>query len=159
MRRKLPWFLFAASLAANLFFVAGAIVGRVASDDTPPGTADRLAAVAQELDLDEAQAAALGELRREFRSRWQANRQAGQSQRRAMLAEIAKPDFDRETFLRLADERFQQRRELFADFAQSLHAYLRGLTPEQRRKFLAMAEERGFLRSLFRSRPAGNKDG
>ena len=150
MRAKLPWILFAASLALNLFFLGGAIVGRVASDGRAPEAEERLAAVAEELSLSQSQLSELRELRQEMRARWRANRESGQGRRAQMLAELAKPTFDREAFLRLSDERFRQRREFFADFGESLHGYLQGLQPEQRQKFLEMAKDRGFLRRLFR---------
>ena len=79
-----------------------------------------------------------------------------QAQRQAMWAEMAKPEFDRAAFEDQLSARFDQRRDFFVEFAESLHGYLATLSPEQRTDFIAMAEERGFMRKLFFKRRTQN---
>ena len=79
-----------------------------------------------------------------------------QEQRQALWAVMAKPEFDRAGFEARLAARFDQRRDFFVEFAESLHGYLATLSPEQRAGFVEMAEERSFMRKLFFKR--ANKD-
>src|SRR3546814_11753827 len=64
MRSKVLWFLLAASLALNVFFVAGVIWPRLMGHPQPPHGHDAVAQAAADFALDDRQVAALEDLRR-----------------------------------------------------------------------------------------------
>ena len=70
--------------------------------------------------------------------------------REALLAEIASPTFDRDRVATLVEDGSAQRQTFFVSMAQDLHAFVATLTPEQREKFLKLAQKRGFLLRLLR---------
>ncbi len=159
MRARLPWILLVASLALNLFFLAGLaypqLFGRVAGTTT----ADPVAAVAEELKLDDAQTAALAALRQRVAERRQATGGDAGSFRALLIAELAKPEFDR---LGL-EERMQERRAVMGivvlDTVEDLHGYLATLSPAQKTAFLERAKDRRFLRRLLWPRRSSNQQG
>ncbi len=154
MRIKLIWVLLAASLAANLFFVAGALYTLYGKDDWHARPGANVDSVAERLALSPEQRDGLLALREKARQGRKGSREGHESRRAAFVAELGKPAFDREGVLALMEARSAQRRARIVDVAQDLHAYLATLSPEQRQAFLAMARERGFLRRLFgRPRP------
>ena len=154
MRIKLIWVLLAASLAANLFFVAGALYTFYGKDDWHARSGANVDSVAERLGLSPEQREGLMALREKARQGRKGPREGRESRRAAFLAELGKPAFDRDGVLALMEARSAERRARIADVAQDLHAYLATLSPEQRQAFLAMARERGFLRRLFgRPRP------
>ncbi len=149
MRTKLVWILLAASLAANVFFVAGALYTLYSKDDRGAGPGANIDSVAERLALSPEQRDGLLALREKARQGRKGSREGRESRRAAFVAELGKPTFDREGVLALMEERSAEWRARIVDVAQGLHAYLATLSPEQRREFLAMARERGFLRRLF----------
>ena len=154
MRTKLIWILLAASLAANVFFVAGALYTLYGEDDRRAGSGATVDSVAERLALSPEQRDGLLALREKARQGRKGSREGRESRRAAFIAELGKPTFDRAGVLALMEARSAERRARIVDVAQDLHAYLATLSPEQRREFLAMARERGFLRRLFgRPRP------
>ncbi len=155
MQRKLPWMLFAASMALNILFVSGFLVGQ-ASSGQADSAASKLEEVAERLSLSDEQRQGLVDLRGRLAERRAGMRDQKQAQRQAMWAEMAKPEFDRAAFEDQLSARFDQRRDFFVEFAESLHGYLATLSPEQRTDFIAMAEERGFMRKLFFKRRTQN---
>ena len=65
------------------------------------------------------------------------------------MAELAKPELDRARLGEVMDGGRDQRRAFFEGLMVELHGFLATLTPAQKESFLAMAEERHFLRALF----------
>ncbi len=157
MRRKLPWILFALSLAANLFFVIGVGTTYVTERDLAKSPEQRIEFLADRLDLSEERRQDLRALRDALRQRWTGMRGGFRNRRAELMAEVARPDFDRERVLALLDRRAEQRRETLADTAEEVHAFLATLSPAQRQTLLDMARERGFLRTLFGWRGRGSK--
>ncbi len=154
MRVKLLWILLAVSLTANVFLVAGALYTLYGQDDWRAGPGANVDSVAERLALSPGQRDGLLALREKARQGRKGSREGHESRRAAFLDELGKPTFDRERVLALMEARSAKRRARIVDVAQDLHAYLATLTPEQRREFLAMARERGFLRRLVgRPRP------
>jgi Spy/CpxP family protein refolding chaperone len=149
MRPRLPWVLFAVSLAVNIFFVAGVTYGVFTKERLERSPEARLDFIAERLNLDAAQRQGLVELRESLRSRWGDRREQRDDLRAAMLAELGKPTFDREAMLTLIDERHAQRRERIVESSEQVHAYLWTLDPPQREQFLALARERGFWHGLM----------
>ena len=152
MRAKLPWILLAVSLLGNAV-LAGAVYTLTREEDSAAKQAAHLDSVAERLNLTPEQRDGLIALRDRARARREAQRadraEQREDRRGAFLAELGKPEFDRERMMALMEERGAQRRAHFADLAAELHAYLATLNPPRREQFLAMARERGFLRGLF----------
>ncbi len=154
MRIKLIWVLLAASVAANVFFVAGALYTFYGKDDWRAGPGATVDSVAERLALSPEQRDGLLTLRDKARKGREGMREGRKQRRAAFLDELGKPSFDRDRVLALMEARSAERRARIVDVVQDLHAYLATLSPEQRQEFLAMARERGFLRRLFgRPRP------
>ncbi len=149
MKDRLAWFLFAVSLAANVFFAAG--VGYTVYQDRRAADSPeaRVDLVAERLGLDDAQHEALGSLRERAAMRLPGLRQADRPVRTEILKQIAQPSFDRELIMDMLVERDEERRPYFAEYAEDLHGFLVTLTPEQRETFLGLARERGFLRRVY----------
>ncbi|WP_299623498.1 periplasmic heavy metal sensor [Pelagibius sp.] len=148
MGGRLPWYLLAASLAVNVFFLAGLAFPQLFGvSDTP--TPDPVAVVAEELELSAAQRADLVALRGRVAERRAAAGGNGGSFRALLIAELAKPAFDRAGL----EARMQDRRAIVGkvvlDVAEDLHGYLATLSPEQKAAFLEKAKERAFLRRLL----------
>ena len=153
MRAKLPWILLAVSLVANAV-LAGAVYTLTSAADPAAKRAAHVESVIQRLALSPGQRDGLLALREKARQGRKGSREGRESRRAAFIAELGKPAFDRAGVLALMEARSAKRRARIVDVAQNLHAYLATLSPEQRREFLAMARERGFLRRLFgRGRP------
>ncbi len=153
MRAKLPWILLAVSLVANAV-LAGAVYTLTSTADPAAKRVAHVESVIQRLGLSPEQRDGLLALREKARQGRKGSREGHESRRAAFIAELGKPTFDRAAVLALMEARSAERRARIVDVAQDLHAYLATLSPEQRRKFLAMARERGFLYRLFgRGRP------
>ncbi len=149
MRAKLLWLVLVVSLTANVFLVAGALYTLYGKDGRHAKYDANVESIGDRLALTEAQRRGLAALRERVQERRQGMRGQSGERRAAFLAELAKPTFDRDRVLALIGTRSIDWRERFADMAGDLHAYMATLTPPQREQFLAMARERGFLRSLF----------
>jgi Spy/CpxP family protein refolding chaperone len=144
MRIRLLWILLAISIVANLFFAIGVGYTRYRHAD------DTVERFTKQLDLTAAQQQGLLALREGAAARRGTTSGSGGDLRKAMLAEIGKPTFDRDRVAALVADWSVQRQEYFIGVAQDLHAYVATLTPEQRDKFLALARDRNFLRQLLR---------
>lgn len=144
MRPKLMWILLAVSLVANVCFAGGALYAYYSHGDRGARH------VSRELDLSPAQEQSLKALREAVASRRAAMPESRGGLRAAMLAELGNPTFDRARVETLLNEWSAERRSYFLDTAQDLHAYVATLTPEQREKFLKMAQDRSFLRRFLR---------
>ncbi len=154
MRSKILWVVLAASLAANVFLVAGALYGLYGGDTPGARATANIDTVTERLGLSPEQRDGLLALRDKARKGREGKREGREQRRAAFLAELGKPTFDRERVLALMEARSAEWRARIVDVAQGLHAYLATLSPEQRQEFLTMARERGFLRRLFgRPRP------
>ncbi len=149
MKGKLVWILLGVSLAANLFFAAGALYSLYGEDHRGRPAAVSVDDVAERLELSPAQRDALQALRDKARNRARPSRAEREQRRATFLAELDKPEFDRARVEALMAERMARRQERILGIAEELHGYLATLTPKQRAGFLEMAKERGFLRGLF----------
>ena len=150
MREKLPWILLAVSLALNLGFAVGAF--HYAEIARPAGAAESLA---DRLALDAGQRAALDAFRDRARAR-RAERRADRGDwRRALIEELAKPQLQRAALDETLRQGMERRRAFFEETAVDLHGFIATLSPDQKADFLAMAEERGFMRSLVGFRRDG----
>jgi len=148
-KARLPWILLAVSLALNLFFAGGVIYMKLTAERMTGLSDQRLEAVAERLELSDDRRAGLEALRERMRSRMATLREERQAGRENMLAELAQPKLDRARLSELMHQGMAARGELFEELLVELHAYLGTLSDEQRRSFLELAEERGFMRGLF----------
>lgn len=148
MGGRLPWYLLAASLAVNIFFLAGLAFPQLfgAADTAAP---DPVAVVAEELKLDAAQRAGLTALHQRVAERRAAAGGNGGGFRALLIAELAKPGFDRAGLEARMQERRATMGTVILDVAEDLHGYLATLSPEQKAAFLEKARERAFLRRLL----------
>ena len=150
MSRRLPWLLFAVSLTANIFFAAGVGYTVYKGDEVSESPAARMGVVAERLGLTDAQHEALDLLRERADMRRPGMQAVDAPLRAAILKEVAQPDFDRDKVLEMIKQRDEERRPYYAEYAEDLHSFLVTLTPEQRQTFLEMANERRFLRQVYK---------
>ncbi|MHA1154172.1 MAG: Spy/CpxP family protein refolding chaperone [Alphaproteobacteria bacterium] len=141
MKGKLVWILLGVSLAANLFFAAGALYSFYGGEHRGWRAKVSVDDVVERLALSPAQREALQELRDKARDRPRPSREEREQRR--------EPEFDRARMQALMVERMAVRQERILDRAEALHGYLATLDPKQRAGFLEMAKERGFLFRLF----------
>ena len=153
MKSRLPWFLFAVSLAANVFFGAGVAYTVYQERRVSQSPEARVDMVAERLGLDEAQHEALGLLRERAEMRLPGLRQADLPVRAEILKQLAQPSFDRPLIMDMLETRDEERRPYFAEYAEDLHGFLVTLRPEQRESFLGMARDPSFLRRVYGARP------
>ncbi len=154
MKAKLVWILLGVSLAANLFFAAGALYSFYGVEHRGWRTKASVDDVAERLALSPAQRDALQALRDQAPDRPRPSREERAARRASFLANLAAPEFDRARLLAMMEERRAGRQERLLGRAEALHGYLATLDSEQRDGFLELAKERGFLRRLFgRPRP------
>ncbi len=149
MKPRLPWVLFAISLALNLFFAAGVLYNKLEADRLSAEPDRRIAELAEQLGLSEAQQAGLLALREQAMERREAARDLRRERRAALMAELAKPELDRARVGELLRRGMEQRAAGFEQMVVDLHGYLATLSDEQRAAFLEKAKERGFLRGLY----------
>ncbi len=149
MKGKLVFVLLGVSLAANLFFAAGALYSLYGGEHGGWRTKVSVDDVAERLTLRPAQRDALQALRDQARNRPGSSREERAERRAAFHAELAKPEFERTRLQALMAARTAGRQERMLGRAEALHGYLATLDPEQRTGFLELAKERGFLRGLF----------
>lgn len=149
MSNRLPWALFAVSLALNLFFLGGVGYSWMTTGRLVESPDARLDTVAEQLALSEAEKQGLIDLRGRLREVWSATRSQNGRWRATALAVLADDEFDRAEAMRLTRERYELRGTAVVDSMQELHGYLATLSPDQRRQFVDMAQDRRFFRSLF----------
>jgi len=163
MRSKVLWFLLAASLALNVFFVAGVIRPQLAiwphlmgmEHPHPPMWRDPVADAAEEFSLDERQVAALQAVRQHIVDRRKDSRGDRDSFQALILDALAQPTFDRAALAQALDQRRNGFGDTILDMTEDLHGFIADLSPDQKTAFLARArDDRDFLRRLlFPPRP------
>lgn len=158
MRSKVLWFLLVASLALNVFFVAGVMYPQLVGHPPPPHSPDPVAAAAREFSLDDRQMAALQALRSRIAERRNEGRGGRDSFRALILDALRQPAFDRAALAQALDQRREGFGDMFIDTTEDLHGFVAGLKPDQKAAFLERAErDRDFLRRLlFPPRPDGD---
>lgn len=151
MRSNVLWFLLAASLLLNVFFVAGVIwPGLMGHPHPPQGRDDPVAAAAEEFSLDDRQVAALEALRQRIAERREESRGGRDSFRTLIIDALRQPDFDRAALAGSLEQRRRGSGDMVLDMTEELHGFLAGLAPDQKAAFLERAErDRDFLRRLL----------
>jgi Spy/CpxP family protein refolding chaperone len=121
MKGKLVWILLGASLAANLFFAAGALYSFYGGEHRGWRAEVSVDDVAERLALSPAQRDGLQALRDQARNRPRPSREEREARRATFLAELAKPAFDRAGLEALMAERRVEFQARFLDRAEALH--------------------------------------
>ena len=160
MRSKLPWILLAASVALNVFFVAGVVFPHVFGHRHPPHWRDPMASVAKDFSFDERQMQALHDLRARIVERRETGRDGGDGFRAIILTALRQPAFDRAALALALEQRREGSGDMILDVTEELHGFLAGLTPDQKAAFLdRAARDRDFLRRLLFPPPRRDKRG
>jgi Spy/CpxP family protein refolding chaperone len=142
-RQHLLWVALTLSLVLNLCFVAGALWARIQGPPAPFNIEDRLQRVASELKLDPQQRQNFDRYSETVRAHLQQMREAVEPLMNGAWSEIAKPDADEATVMRIFDEAAQARRGFQREMITTTLSFLGTLSPDQRAKFV----------QLFRQRP------
>lgn len=150
MRRNLPWFLLAASVALNIFFLAGVFYPHYGWHGQDRHRADMMGWAVETFDLDAQQARALEELRERIAERRRARGDERGAFRAIIIDSLRAPTFDRAALEEALTARRGAMGGMILDMTEDLHGFLAGLSPEQKTAFLERAEaDRNFLRQLL----------
>jgi Spy/CpxP family protein refolding chaperone len=141
-RRQWLWVLLAASLALNLFFVAGALWIRFNEPFAPATPDERLQQMARELGLDPPQRQAFVQYAQTMREQLAHMRESVRPLIGEAWSEVAKPQSDEGRVMQLLDRVAAERRGFQQKLTTMTHAFLAQLTPEQRAKFIVLARQR-----------------
>ena len=141
-RQPLLWVALTLSLVLNLCFVAGALWARIQGPPAPFSIEDRLQRVASELKLDPQQRQNFNRYSETVRAHLQQMREAVEPLMNAAWSEIAKPDADEATVMRIFDEAAQARRGFQREMITTTLSFLAALSPDQRAKFVQLFHQR-----------------
>jgi uncharacterized membrane protein len=151
-RRHLLITLVAISVALNLFFIAGAVWTRLHGPPEALGAEERYDQMAAELKLDPQQRVAFDRYVAMMRARVEEMRKQVDPLIGNAWEEVAKPQADTAQVMALFDQATEKRRAFQRELATQTLAFLSGLSPEQRGKFVAIAREH--RAPWFRQRPS-----
>src|SRR5690606_32157831 len=126
------WFLLVASLALNVFFVAGVLWPRLMGHPHPMEDRDPVAAAAQDFALNDGQVAALEALRQRIADRREQSRGERDGFQTLIVDTLRQPDFDRAEFAAAMEERRAAFGGSFVDMMEDLHGFVAGLSPDQK---------------------------
>lgn len=141
-RPHLLWVALTLSLVLNLCFVAGALWIRIHEPAPPLSPEEGLQRIGAELGLDPQQRHAFERYSEAMRARMQQMREAIAPQMSAARAELAKPNADEATIVRLFDAAGQIRRGYQRELLAPTMAFLATLSPDQRAKFVELFHQR-----------------
>ena len=134
-RQPLIWVALTLSLVLNLCFVAGAAWIHIRP--SPPVTPEeRIQRIGAELTLDPQQQLAFDRYAEAVRSHMQRMREAVDPLMSAARTELAKPNADEATVVRLVDEAAQTRSGYQRELIAKTLSFLAVLSPDQRTKFV-----------------------
>jgi Spy/CpxP family protein refolding chaperone len=140
-RRHLLKLVLALSLALNLFFVIGAGWIRMHAPMMPPSPEQRLQEMSGELGLDAQQSRAFADYSQAMRTRLQAMHQTIRPLIAQAWSEMAKPQANETRIMQLLDQAEQQHRAFASKLTATTLSFLATLSPEQRRKFVELAQQ------------------
>jgi uncharacterized membrane protein len=135
-RQPLLWVALTLSLILNLCFVAGALWIRIHEPALPMTQEERLQRIGAELALDPQQRQAFERYSEAVRAQMQNLHEAVEPIMGAARAELAKPDADEATVVRLLDEAAQTRRGFQRELIAKTLSFLAVLSSDQRTKFV-----------------------
>ena len=141
-RQHLLWVALTLSLVLNLCFVAGAVWIRIHGPMPPSNPEQRLQRIGAELVLGPQQRQAFERYSETVRMHMQHMREAVEPLMNDAWSELAKPDADEATVMRLFDEAAQTRRGFQHELIPTTLSFLATLSPEQRAKFVELFHQR-----------------
>jgi Spy/CpxP family protein refolding chaperone len=142
LSRRVLLILLVASVVLNLCVVAGAVWTRWHAPARWAGMEERYQQMAAELDLNPQQKIAFDAYAAAMRARTEKMRQQVGPLMGAAWEEIAKPQADEAHVVRLFDEAAEKRREFQREASAQTLKFLAILSPEQRSRFVAIAQQR-----------------
>ncbi|HEX7970283.1 MAG TPA: periplasmic heavy metal sensor [Stellaceae bacterium] len=137
-RGRLLWVALALSLTLNIFFVAGLLWTRAA--EPVSAFPERLARVADEINLSQHQRGAFQQLQREMLDRSQRLRDSNRPVFQSIWDELGAAQPDQARISQLVDEATENRRAYQMDVSAALGRFLAVLSPEQRAQFVELAK-------------------
>ena len=135
-RQPLVWVALSLSLVLNLCFIAGAAWIHIHGPSLPITLEERIQRIGAELALDPQQQQAFDRYTEDVRIHMQRMRDAVDPVMSAARTELAKPDADEATVVRLVDEAGQIRSGFQHELIAKSLSFLAVLSPEQRTKFV-----------------------
>jgi Spy/CpxP family protein refolding chaperone len=151
MRSKLPWILFALSLALNIFAVGGFIYAKTQREQGWERRSS-MAAAAEDIKLNDAQKVALEKMRTDIRRSSEEVRNEMRPLRRELLEEVGKPQPDFAALDRRIDLLGDIQSKRYKATVRAVHEFQQTLTPEQREQFRKAMAEHSARRSMRRGR-------
>jgi uncharacterized membrane protein len=142
VRQHLLWVALALSVALNLCFVAGALWIRVNEPPLPASPHERLQRIGAELALSPQQKVEFDEYSQAVQERMRKMHEAVEPLVGNAWSELAKPDADAAKVTQLFDEAAQQRYGYRRELTLKTLSFLSTLSPEQRKRFVALARQR-----------------
>ena len=137
-RQPLLWVALTLSLVLNLCFIAGAAWIHIHVPSLPMSPEERIQRIGAELALDPQQQQAFDRYTEDFRIHMQRMREAVDPLMSAARTELAKPNADEATVVRLVDEASQTRSGFQHELIAKTLSFLAVLSPEQRTKFVEL---------------------
>ena len=141
-RQPLLWVALTLSLVLNLCFIAGAAWIRIHGPAPPTTAEERFQRIGAELALDPRQQLAFDHYSQEVRSNQARMREAIDPIMAAARAELAKPDADEATVVRLLEDAGQVRRGFQRELIGTTLSFLAVLSIEQRVKFVELFHQK-----------------
>ena len=135
-RQPLLWVALTLSLVLNLCFIAGAAWIQIHGPSPPMTLEERIQRIGAELALDRQQQQAFDRYTEDVRIHMQRRRDAVDPVMSAARTELAKPNADEATVVRLVDEAAQTRSSYQRELITKTLSFLAVLSPEQRTKFV-----------------------
>jgi Spy/CpxP family protein refolding chaperone len=141
-RQPLLWVALTLSLVLNLCFIAGAAWIHIHGPSPPMTPEERFQRIGAELALDPQQQQTFDRYSEGVLIHMQHMREAVEPLMSAARTELAKPDADEATVVRLLDEAAQTRRGFQRELIAKTLSFLAVLSPEQRAKFVELYHQR-----------------
>ncbi len=138
-RVRLLWVALALSLTLNIFFVAGLLWSRAAEPMVRPFP-ERLAQVADEINLSQDQRVAFQQLLRELQDRRELLRDSNHPIFQRIWDQLGAAQPDQAIIGRLVDEATENRRAYQMDLSAAFGRFLATLSPDQRARFVELAK-------------------
>ena len=141
-RRHILKLVLVLSLALNLFFVIGAGWIRMHARTAPPSPEQRLQEMGSELGLNAQQQRVFADYSQTMRSRLQAMHEAMRPLIAQAWSEVARPHANETRVMQLLDQAGKQHRAFASQLTATTLSFLATLSPEQRQKFVELAQQR-----------------
>jgi Spy/CpxP family protein refolding chaperone len=141
LRGRLLWLALILSLTLNIFFLGGLLWSRIAAEQgsTPE---ERFTRAANSLDLSPDQHIAFQQFATDVREHSRHLHEANGPLIQQVWAELAKPQPDQALIASLVDQAAENRHNYQKDMTGTLSQFLTTLTPDQRAKFVELAQKR-----------------